>query len=53
MGVFSDRLEFGSTAALDGYTGQNNGRYGKKELDWTESRLIFLTFYLTSMGYQL
>ena len=32
MGVFWDRLKFGSTAALDCSTGQNKGRYCKKEL---------------------
>ena len=30
MGVFCDRLELGSTAALDCWTGQNKGRYHKK-----------------------
>ena len=32
MGVFCDRLEFGSTAALDCHTGLNKGRYCEKEL---------------------
>ena len=32
MGVFCDRLKFGSTAALDCRIGQNKGRYCKKEL---------------------
>ena len=32
MGVFCDRLEFGSTAALICRTGQNKGRYCQKEL---------------------
>ena len=32
MGVFCDRLKFGSTAALNCRTGQNKGRYCKKEL---------------------
>ena len=32
MGEFSDRLKFGSTAALYCRTGQNKGRYRKKEL---------------------
>ena len=32
MGVFCDRLKFGSTVALDCRTGQNKGRYSKKEL---------------------
>ena len=32
MGVFCDRLKFGSTAALDCRTGQNKGSYPKKEL---------------------
>ena len=32
MGVFCDRLRFGSTEALDCCTGQNKGRYSKKEL---------------------
>ena len=32
MGVFCERLKFGSTAALDCRTGQNKGRYCKKEL---------------------
>ena len=32
MGVFCDRLKFGSTAALDCGTGQNKGRYCEKEL---------------------
>ena len=27
MGVFCDRIKFGSTAALDCHTGQNKGRY--------------------------
>ena len=31
MGVFCDRLKLGSTAALDCRTGQNKGRYCKKE----------------------
>ena len=30
MGLFCDRLELGSTAALDFWTGQNKGRYHKK-----------------------
>ena len=30
MGVFCDKLKFGSTAALDCRTGQNKSRYGKK-----------------------
>ena len=29
MGVFCDRLKFGSTAALDCRTGLNKGRYCK------------------------
>ena len=32
MGVFCDRLKFGSTAVFDCRTGQNKGRYCKKEL---------------------
>ena len=32
MGVFCDRLKFGSTAALDCPIGKNKGRYCKKEL---------------------
>ena len=32
MGVFCDRLKLGSTAALNCQTGQNRGRYRKKEL---------------------
>ena len=32
MGVFLDKLIFGSTAALDCLTGQNKGIYCKKEL---------------------
>ena len=32
MGVFCNRLKLGSTAALDCQTGQNKGRYHKKEL---------------------
>jgi hypothetical protein len=31
MGVFCGKLKFGSTAALDCRTGQNKGRYCKKE----------------------
>ena len=31
MGVFCDRLKFGSTAALNCPTGQNKGRYCKKK----------------------
>ena len=30
MGIFCDRLKFGSTAALDCPTGQNKGRYHEK-----------------------
>ena len=32
MGVFCDRLSFGSIAALNCHTGQDRGRYCKKEL---------------------
>ena len=32
MGVFCDMLKYGSTAALNCLTGQNKGRYRKKEL---------------------
>ena len=32
MGVFCDRIKLGSTVALDCQTGQNKGRYRKKEL---------------------
>ena len=32
MGVFCDIFKFGSTAALNCSTGQNKGRYRKKEL---------------------
>ena len=32
MGVFCDRLKFGSTAAIGCRTDQNKGRYHKKEL---------------------
>ena len=32
MGVFCDSLKFGSTVALNCRTGQNKGRYCKKEL---------------------
>jgi Fic family protein len=32
MNIFCDRLKFGSTAALNSRTGQNKGRYPKKDL---------------------
>ena len=32
MGLFFDRPKLGSTAALDGLTDQNKGRYREKEL---------------------
>ena len=32
MGVFCERLKFGSTAGLDCHTGQNKGRYCEKEV---------------------
>ena len=32
MGVFCDRLEFGSTAAFDSHTGQKKADIAKKEL---------------------
>ena len=32
MGIFCDRLKFGSTTALVCHTGQNKGRYCEKEL---------------------
>ena len=31
MGVFCDRLNVGSTAALDCWTGQNKGKYREKD----------------------
>ena len=34
MGVFCDRLKLCSIAALDCQTGQNKGRYRKKELSF-------------------
>ena len=34
MGVIYDRLKLGSTAASDCQTGQNKGRYHKKEVSW-------------------
>ena len=33
MDVFCDRLKLGSTAGLDCWTGQNKGRYHKKEFN--------------------
>ena len=48
MGLFCDRLELGSTAALDCWTGQNKGRYHKKkELLFLLVLLILVnTYYL-------
>ena len=42
MDVFYDRLKLGSTAALDCHTGQNKGRYRKKEL-----LLLLVSLYAT------
>ena len=60
MGVFCDRLKFGSTAALNCRTSQNKGRYCKKELllllillRVSESKKQFLVFLLLfKMNYQ-
>ena len=40
MGVFYDRLELGSTAALDCQTGHNKSRYHKKELSFLRFSLF-------------
>ena len=40
MDVFCERLKLGSTAALDCQTGQNKGRYCKKELSFLLVSLI-------------
>ena len=45
MGVFCDKLKFGSTAALDCRTGQNKGRYHEKQLLLLLVLLIFTNFY--------
>ena len=42
MGVFCDRLKFGSTAALDCCTAKKRGRYCEKEL------LLLLVLLLSS-----
>ena len=40
MGVFCDRLKLGSKAALDCQTGQNKGRYRKRELSFYSSHCV-------------
>jgi hypothetical protein len=52
MGVFFDRLKLCSTAALDYQTGQNKGRYRKKELlfllklEYVSLKITMLRTYL-------
>ena len=46
MGVFCDRLKFGSTVALDCRTGQNKGRYQFKTKVFMKRYVYLLDFYV-------
>ena len=48
MNVYCDRLKLGSTAALNCQTGQNKGRYCKKELSFLLTHLVDINHHCSA-----